>query len=101
MKYLQHNDDPNLPDDARIQAPEDLEKLLNRKGYSFGPIGSNFYVYASDREWEKVPGWMSHPPHICLYKSGSWDGRAIPGQPDFIEGTDLVTYLDSLPDYPE
>ena len=87
MKYLQHDSttNPKIPEDVRIQAQGELEELLNRKGYGFGPIGSNFYSYASDREWEKVPGWMSFPPHICLYKSGSWDGRAIPGHPDFTE----------------
>jgi hypothetical protein len=99
MKYLQHDvtTNPAIPEDVRIQVHGELEKLLNRKSYTFW-VGSNFYEYDSNRQWETTPGWMSRPPHLCLYKSGSWDGRAIPGRPGFVEGMDLVTYLNSLPD---
>jgi hypothetical protein len=101
MNYSQHSAATNLAilQDVRIRANAELEKLLNRKGYTFGTIGSNFYEYAAERDWETTPEWMSRPPHLCVYESGTWDGRAIPGHPDFVEGTDLVTYLNSLPDH--
>jgi hypothetical protein len=85
-------------EDLNIQAKGELEALLNRKGYFF-VIGPDVYYYGADRKWEELPGWLSGPPHIYLYESGSWDGRAIPGYPDFVQGAELEPYLTSLADY--
>jgi hypothetical protein len=98
MKYDGHRHDgitkPGEHFDPMGPAATELHELLERKGFSF-QIGPDYYCFGKDDEWQQHN--PLERPLICVYKSGTWDGRPVPGypmQPD----TELKDYLDSLLD---
>lgn len=71
----------------------ELHALLERKGFSF-QTGADYYCFGKDDDWQHNP---AQRPLICVYKSGTWDGRPVPGYP-MKTGNELKDYLESLSD---
>jgi hypothetical protein len=100
MKYDQHRHDgitkPGEHFDPLVQAAPELHELLERKGFSFQGVGSVYYCFGRDAEWESHNNQLERPM-ISVYQSGSWDGRPVPGYP-MKPDTELKQYLESLPE---
>ena len=98
MKYDEHRHDgilkPGEHFDPKGEATPELHEVLERKGFSF-QIGGDYYCFGKDDDWEHNN--PSERPLISVYKSGTWDGRPVPGYP-MKPGTELKDYLQSLPD---
>jgi len=98
MEYRQHRHDgvlkPGEDFDPRGQAGPRLHELLERKGFKFQP-GSDYYCLGEDIDWYGKD--LSQRPLICVYRSGTWDGRPVLGYPMKVDA-ELSDYLDSLPD---
>jgi hypothetical protein len=97
MKYDGHRHDgilkPGEQFDPMGKTTLELHELLERKGFSF-QIGPDYYCFGKDDDWKHDP---AERPLICVYRSGTWDGRSVPGYL-MKPGTELRDYLESLPD---
>jgi hypothetical protein len=98
MKYDEHRHDgttePGEHFDSMGQAAPGLHELLKVKGFDF-EVGADYYSFGKDEDWQQHN--PLERPLICVYKSGTWDGRPVPGYP-MKPNTELKDYLDSLPD---
>jgi hypothetical protein len=98
MKYDEHRHNgilkPGEQFDPRGSAEPELHELLERKGFIF-QIGSDYYCFGKDEDWQDKP--LGERPLICVYKSGTWDGKPIQGYP-MKPDAELKDYLESLPD---
>ena len=98
MEYKQHKHEgflkPGEHFDPRGQAAPKLHELLWRKGFKFQP-GSDYYCFGEDVDWYGKD--LSERPLICVYRSGTWDGRSVLGYPMRAD-IELKDYLDSLSD---
>ncbi len=81
MKYEEHRHDRTLEPCERLdpmrEAPPQFHELLERKGFSF-QTGSDYYCFAKDQDSEYDP---IERRLICVYKSGTWDGKPVSGHP--------------------
>lgn len=99
LRYSQHRHDRVLGmgehSDPCGKAETALDDLLERKGFFF-QLGSDYYCYGRDEQW--LDKQIETRPLICIYESGTWDGKPVEGYPMRAD-VELVDYLNSLPDF--